>query len=75
VKPSDLSEKQIELITYIFNNYYYDKEKIVYIPIVSFLIRKESERPEAKSLIDKVAILNGIKKTYPGEVEEIIFKA
>lgn len=49
---------------YLHKNYYDDGEKLAQIPIMGAMLNHATAE-EIPSLIDKVAIMNGIKKSYP----------
>lgn len=64
---------KIEFITnYLCENYKDDVERLVRIPIIAAMAMHATEG-EIPSLIDKVALMNGIKKSY--SQKEIIINA
>lgn len=57
-----------EVIKYLHDNYYNDCERMAKIKMISALATMngaEKYRKDLGSLIDKVALFNDIKKSYP----------
>jgi hypothetical protein len=57
-----LEEKALLMAKYLYENYYDDREKLSKISIICSMLNIASIY-EIPSLIDKVAIINGIKKS------------
>lgn len=62
----------IDLVTdYLLANYHDDVERMARIKMVSAMAASDT-LPFNPSVIDKVALFNGIKKTYPPKADEIV---
>lgn len=59
-----MHKKATLIAEYLYKNYYNDAASMSKIPIISALIANAAEE-QIPSLIDKVAVLSGIKKSSP----------
>lgn len=62
---TDLTKQQELVIDYLMNNYYGDAESMANIRMVKEVIAQVGKPEQIASTIDKVALFNGIKKSYP----------
>jgi len=56
---------QNEVIQYLHDNYYDDCERMAHIQMIGAIANSKDVIKGIPSLIDKVALFNSIKKTYP----------
>jgi len=71
VNEQKLTEQQEAVIEYLMANYYDDAERMANIRMVKEIVAQVGTLEQIPSIIDKVALFNGIKKTYPPKVEEL----
>lgn len=69
---SELTNQQELVIDYLMNNYYDDVERMAKIRMVSEVIAQVGKPEQIANTIDKVALFNGIKKSYPPKTEELV---
>lgn len=60
-----LTQQQKLVIDYLYDNYYDDCERMANIRMVKEVIAQVGKPDQVASTIDKVALFNGIKKSYP----------
>lgn len=70
----ELTKQQKLVIDYLMANYYDDAEKLANIRMVKEVIAQVGQPDEIANTIDKVALFNGIKKSYPPKPEELAKK-
>lgn len=61
----ELTKQQELVIDYLMANYYDDTEKMANIRMVKEVIAQVGKPDQIANTIDKVALFNGIKKSYP----------
>lgn len=66
-----LTKQQELVIDYLMANYYDDVERMANIRMVKEVIAQVGTPEQIASSIDKVALFNGITKSYPPKVEEL----
>lgn len=69
---SELTKQHELVIDYLINNYYNDVERLAKIRMVSEVIAQVGTPDKIASSIDKVALFNNIKKSYPPKTEELV---
>jgi alpha-mannosidase len=65
-----MSKNQDLVIDYLMANYYDDVERMAKIKMVASIANSDT-LPFNHSVIDKIALFNDIKKSYPPKVEEV----
>lgn len=66
-----LTEQQEAVINYLIANYYDDVETMANISMVKDVIAQVDLPDQIANTIDKVALFNDIKKSYPPESDEL----
>lgn len=61
----NLTKQQELVIDYLMDNYYDDAERMANIRMVGEVIASVGKPEQIASTIDRVALFNGIKKSYP----------
>jgi hypothetical protein len=67
-----ISEQQQAVLDYLMDNYYDDAERMIHIKMVQAIALQGTNGHSLSDLIDKIALFNGIKKSYKPKVEELV---